>query len=691
MEINCIELNDNERQLFSQLFTYYADSENSQIVHKSVAKHLLSSSQLDANVLDQILELSGSSSVPSLSRHQFYSMLKLVGAAQSGLPLNTHTLTANSLIIPLPQLSPINWDLTNKHKLMANNGNCETKTECPISNQMSGSIPPPPTKSTVRYNRRNNQFSTNSDNRQPIQTTNNYNSLSNNHTNNEQSESTVSRSSSENDLNESPIDPKIEKSYNYRDKSWSEFGDKIQDKPKNWADFEESHYLLENEEEEDDEEEAKSNISSEDDSADIFAISDDQRAYYTNQFKSIQTNLNGIITGNKAKDFFEKSCLPIQELSQIWLLSDIDKDGALTLDEFCIAMHLVVLRRNNIDLPSQLPTIMLPLVSMVADTTDGYTVPIPQITAITGAALVTDLVTDCDNNYETQSPSQQNNDLSDSKSKDVETLSPQNKQWTKFTDSPTHQIVATATTAAISPPSTSSSAGLQTLANFDFNAASIGRDPKILHPVALRLSPDGQPIRHNSIETNHSVDVHPDSIRTSTVVQGKKDPPPPPPPRPARSHTRSSSLDLDRHMVRSHGGNDLISSQMPVHLKISNSEYTLTPPKVLSIHQQNVGAFHAYRKTKTDASLAKNTNNLNNSNNYEVEKLRNRFKLPPEVPIPKNPSDTIELWKTIKSLQEYSKTLVDLNNELLLEVIKVIEDKHCLELRLAQLNNGYKS
>ncbi len=36
-------------------------------------------------------------------------------------------------------------------------------------------------------------------------------------------------------------------------------------------------------------------------------------------------------------------------------LSDVDADGQLTLSEFSVAMHLVVLRRNGVLLPAQLP------------------------------------------------------------------------------------------------------------------------------------------------------------------------------------------------------------------------------------------------------------------------------------------------------------------------------------------------
>lgn len=40
-------------------------------------------------------------------------------------------------------------------------------------------------------------------------------------------------------------------------------------------------------------------------------------------------------------------------------LSDVDADGQLTLSEFSVAMHLVVLRRNNVLLPTQLPETLL--------------------------------------------------------------------------------------------------------------------------------------------------------------------------------------------------------------------------------------------------------------------------------------------------------------------------------------------
>ena len=92
----------------------------------------------------------------------------------------------------------------------------------------------------------------------------------------------------------------------------------------------------------------------------VWNITKEQLNYYTTQFFSMQTNPDGVIPGNQAKEFFEKSSLPIAELRKIWQLSDVTMDGCLSLEEFLTAMHLVVLRRNNITLPDSLPTCLRP-------------------------------------------------------------------------------------------------------------------------------------------------------------------------------------------------------------------------------------------------------------------------------------------------------------------------------------------
>ena len=74
----------------------------------------------------------------------------------------------------------------------------------------------------------------------------------------------------------------------------------------------------------------------------VWVITKEQYSYYVTQFKVMQANPRGVIPGTQvnsilwspllspsvfqqAKEFFEKSRLPIQELRQIWQLSDVTK------------------------------------------------------------------------------------------------------------------------------------------------------------------------------------------------------------------------------------------------------------------------------------------------------------------------------------------------------------------------------
>ncbi|RCN33293.1 SH3 domain protein [Ancylostoma caninum] len=49
------------------------------------------------------------------------------------------------------------------------------------------------------------------------------------------------------------------------------------------------------------------------------------------------------------------SGLPTTALAHIWTLSDVNKDGKLTVDEFCIAMHLIDMSKAGYALPDQTP------------------------------------------------------------------------------------------------------------------------------------------------------------------------------------------------------------------------------------------------------------------------------------------------------------------------------------------------
>ncbi|XP_068176538.1 ralBP1-associated Eps domain-containing protein 2 isoform X2 [Antennarius striatus] len=93
---------------------------------------------------------------------------------------------------------------------------------------------------------------------------------------------------------------------------------------------------------------------------DPWRITEEQREYYTNQFRSLQPDLGALILGTIARSFFTKSKLSIPELSHIWELSDVDRDGALTFSEFCTAFHLIVARKNGYPLPETLPLTLQP-------------------------------------------------------------------------------------------------------------------------------------------------------------------------------------------------------------------------------------------------------------------------------------------------------------------------------------------
>jgi len=273
------------------------------------------------------------------------------------------------------------------------------------------------------------------------------------------------------------------------------------------------------------------------DEEEVLKISSDQLDYYKTQFKTLQADPNGLIGGSQAKAFFEKSRLPIAELSHIWQLSDVTKDGALSLNEFCTAMHLVVLRRNNIALPKQLPASLDPL-SMV--TTQQETED--QLVEPAGTS----------------------------------------QHWTKFVDSPTGSIA---------------SPGPQPV-NFDFKRAQVEQDPRILHPVALRVTPESQsvdlsssscPVSLPPVTTSNTLNNPLTNILTTPG--GKKEPPPPPPPRPYRGHNRSSSLDLNQL-----GGRSLNPTAPPPAVPPRVSPNMSSPRKDNEVSQGSTGAFQVYRR-----------------------------------------------------------------------------------------------
>jgi GTP-binding protein EngB required for normal cell division len=79
---------------------------------------------------------------------------------------------------------------------------------------------------------------------------------------------------------------------------------------------------------------------------------------YRQQFLTIGPNQTGKIIGQKAKAQMVASKLPSNVLHKIWTLADTDKDGALTLYEFALAMHFIRMKLDGQELPQTLPSNM---------------------------------------------------------------------------------------------------------------------------------------------------------------------------------------------------------------------------------------------------------------------------------------------------------------------------------------------
>ncbi|XP_061220502.1 ralBP1-associated Eps domain-containing protein 2 isoform X2 [Neopsephotus bourkii] len=229
-------------------------------------------------------------------------------------------------------------------------------------------------------------------------------------------------------------------------------------------------------------------------SDDPWRITEEQRDYYINQFRSLQPDLNSFVSGSVARNFFTKSKLPIPELSHIWELSDVDCDGALTLPEFCAAFHLVVARKNGYQLPETLPETLLPEYLQAASLKpmcdcalfDSYSEPLP------GSQQTRDF-----SRSETSAEEIPDNSglLQDGKKDDKEAL----KVNTVLKTIPKefqHLTVKTATQES----------------------------------NALKARPRSRSYSSTSIE---------DAMK-------KGEEPPTPPPRPQKSHSRASSLDLNK-------------------------------------------------------------------------------------------------------------------------------------------------
>ncbi|XP_072297673.1 intersectin-2a [Eucyclogobius newberryi] len=91
--------------------------------------------------------------------------------------------------------------------------------------------------------------------------------------------------------------------------------------------------------------------------ASIWAITPEERGKHDKQFDSLAPVL-GFVSGEQARKFFLQSGLPPSVLAEIWNLADMESDGKMDRLEFSIAMKLIKLKLQGMNLPSSLPIVM---------------------------------------------------------------------------------------------------------------------------------------------------------------------------------------------------------------------------------------------------------------------------------------------------------------------------------------------
>ncbi|XP_015271913.1 PREDICTED: ralBP1-associated Eps domain-containing protein 1 isoform X2 [Gekko japonicus] len=570
-----LTLSEAEQRYYCDLFSYCDTESTKKVASNGRVLELFRAAQLPSEVVMQIMELCGATRLGYFGRSQFYIALKLVAVAQSGLPLRVESL--NSVKdLPLPRFVMSKNEQELRHSSLYS-------SDADNSSSYSGAIPPPPPgriqvkKGSVSHDVVQQRPSTDQqESTSPVVSP-------------QQSPPTSPHSWRKHSRHPSggnnerplagpgpfwaPFSEAQSGSCNTGDPMWS--GHSPPPHQENWVSFADntptSTILPMHPASVQDQttvrtvasattaNEIRRQSSSYDDP---WKITDEQRQYYVNQFKTIQPDLNGYIPGSAAKEFFTKSKLPILELSHIWELSDFDKDGALTLDEFCAAFHLVVARKNGYDLPEKLPESLMP---KLIDLEDSAVVPVSEVGDQSGEVGYASSPAEAPPSKSPSMPSL---------NQTWPELNQNSEQWETFSER---------------------SSSSQTLTQFDSNIAPADPDTAIVHPVPIRMTPSKIHMQEMELKRTGNDHTHPTSpslVKSPDLADENKmsssvkfvggntvdgysssdsftsDPehigstvtrqrshsgtspdnaaPPPPPPRPHPSHSRSSSLDMNR-------------------------------------------------------------------------------------------------------------------------------------------------
>ncbi|XP_055363633.1 actin remodeling regulator NHS-like [Betta splendens] len=335
-----ISLNEHEQRYYSGLHSLCQADTSGKLSSSKVAE-LFKASQLPPESLHKVTELCGAKRLGYFGTPQFYAALKLLAAAQSGLPVRLESLTAN---LPLPRFIGLKNDPEMRYFTIPPGLDAQASQSGTVPGPGPGSASWTPRGERSSFRRQDSNVERKepwspprSPNASPPRSPGPYHSYAYATQRNGTDPHTTYES-------KHPSHPGLQLEQH---SSPSNYGTKPTAELPAVARASSAERL-----------DQQSVVEYSDD--DPWRITEEQLEYYTNQFKSLQPDLDALILGTVAKNFFTKSKLPIPELSHIWELSDVDRDGALTFSEFCTAFHLIVARKNGYPLPESLPPALWP-------------------------------------------------------------------------------------------------------------------------------------------------------------------------------------------------------------------------------------------------------------------------------------------------------------------------------------------